>query len=325
MKVLILGGTQFFGRLIVQQLLEDRHRVTVFTRGNRRPEFWDRIEHLAGDRHRPEDLRRELEGRAFDAVIDNQAYDGRDVKMLLRALGARAGHYLLCSSGAVYADGGGTARFRPVREEEADLTRRGDGSYSEGKREAEQATGAAPVPVTVIRPTVVEGPQDPSGRSWYWIQRLADGQPILVPQTDPDTIFAHAWSADVARLFVRAAGSPAAHGRTYNAGGREILTLADYLRTAARLLGREPRLVHAPLEWIRAQPGLEGYDPPFAGERFVMDLQRARQELGYEPTPLSAWLDETLRWHLEGYRGPDSRGYARREAEVAAARRRVAT
>jgi nucleoside-diphosphate-sugar epimerase len=138
MDVLIIGGTQFIGKCIVRKLLERGLAVTIFTRGRARPAFWKQVEHIIGDRRDEQRFEAQLAGRRFDAVIDTIAYDAAAVSAALRTFTGRIGHYLLCSSGAVYRDYPDWRQYRPVYEHDADLTYTGDLAYAEGKRAAEQ-------------------------------------------------------------------------------------------------------------------------------------------------------------------------------------------
>ncbi len=326
MKILVIGGTRFIGQRIVYKLLERGHSVALFTRGRVRPDFWGQIEPIVGDRRDYHSFRQRLTRRQFDAVIDNIAYDRADVESAIETFANHIGHYLLCSSGAIYRDYSDWRQYRPFYEDEADLTFTGDLAYAEGKRAAELAfwsipEAQQPFPFTILRPTVVEGPEDSSGRTWFWVQRVADGQDLLVPQTIPTTIFRHAYVDDVAEAFVRAAANPLAFYKAYNLAGEEILSLEDYVRAIASILGREAKIVVASLERIRQQPGLSDFQAPFVGERFVLDIAKAKQDLRYQPTPLDIWLKQTISWFLNSYRGADSDGYAKRAAEVAATKR----
>jgi len=193
-----------------------------------------------------------------------------------------------------------------------------------GKRAAELTLwstlkGQRPFPFTVIRPTVVEGPEDPSGRAWFWVQRVADGQEVLVPQTVPTTIFRHVYVDDVAEAFVRATLNPRAFWKAYNVAGEEIVSLEDYARVIAHELGQEAAIASAPLKRIQRRPDLSDFQAPFVGERFVPDIARVKEDLSLELTPLGSWMRQTASWFVENCR-EDSKGYDKRAAEVAAAR-----
>lgn len=123
MRILVIGGTQFFGKLIVEQFLARGDQVTIFSRGLRRPEFWDAVEHIPGDRDDHAAFVRSLRQHAFDVVIDNIAFDQGDVEAAIQAFAGRVGRYVLTTSGAVYATRRFDAvrRLAPIREEDADL------------------------------------------------------------------------------------------------------------------------------------------------------------------------------------------------------------
>src|SRR5215208_1663863 len=100
MRILILGGTVFLGRHVVDAALARGHDVTLFNRGQTNPDLFPAVEKLRGDRDG--DLGA-LEGRSFDAVVDTSGYVPRIVDETLSAL-ADAGHYTFVSSISVYAD-----------------------------------------------------------------------------------------------------------------------------------------------------------------------------------------------------------------------------
>ena len=74
MKILVIGGTRYMGRIAVQRLLDQGDEVAVLSRGNIQPEWWDRIEHIAGDRTDSADFNAKLRGREFDGVLDMRAF-----------------------------------------------------------------------------------------------------------------------------------------------------------------------------------------------------------------------------------------------------------
>ncbi|WP_376792468.1 hypothetical protein [Thermoflexus sp.] len=100
-----------------------------------------------------------------------------------------------------------------------------------------------------------------------------------------------------------------------------MLSIADYVQAIADILGQEAKIVFAPWSWIRQQPDLSDFEAPFVNERFVPDIAQVKRDLKFEPTPLGIWLKQTVAWFLNDYNGPDSHGYTKRAAEIAAARR----
>src|SRR5437764_8794711 len=100
MRILVLGGTLFLGRHVVDAALERSHDVTLFNRGRTRPDLFAGVEKLRGDRDG--DLGA-LAGRSFDAVVDTSGRVPRLVRDTLAALG-EVGHYTFVSSISAYAD-----------------------------------------------------------------------------------------------------------------------------------------------------------------------------------------------------------------------------
>ena len=100
MRILVLGGTQFLGRHTVDAALARDHDVTMFNRGQTRPDLFPEVEKLRGDRDGDLDS---VRGRDFDAVVDTSGYVPRIVRETIEALGD-VGHYTFVSSISVYAD-----------------------------------------------------------------------------------------------------------------------------------------------------------------------------------------------------------------------------
>ena len=174
MQLLVLGGTVFLGRHVVEAALASGHQVTVLNRGNHAMPFADRVESMRGDRNG--DLTA-LRGRRFDAVIDCCGYTPDQLQRTADALGAGVGHYVFVSTISVLA---GFAPHTPY-DETAPVTTSAEG-YGGGKARAEEAIEAAyRGRVTHVRPGLIVGPHDPTGRYVYWPLRVAQGGPVLAP------------------------------------------------------------------------------------------------------------------------------------------------
>jgi 2'-hydroxyisoflavone reductase len=185
LKVLVLGGTLFVGRHLVEAVLDRGDEVTVFNRGQTGPELYPEVERLRGDRHSG-DLEA-LRNRSWDAVVDTSARVPRWVRDSTELLADRIGHYTFVSSGSVYADTSspGTDESSPVHrlEDEAQEEITSAEVYGGLKvlceREAERAL---PGRVLVVRAGLIVGPYDPTGRFTYWVHRIAGGGDVLVPE-----------------------------------------------------------------------------------------------------------------------------------------------
>ncbi|MCG8352650.1 MAG: NAD-dependent epimerase/dehydratase family protein [Chloroflexales bacterium] len=182
MKLLVLGGTLFVGRVIVEQALEAGHEVTLFNRGKTNPNLFNNVEQIIGDRN--DDLSA-LIGRGFDALIDTSGYFPRQVEKVARAIEASIEHYIFLSSIAVYADHSVTgldesAALATVE----DATQETLGAnYGGFKALCEQTLNdLLPGRALNVRAGLIVGPYDNTGRFSYWIKRISEGGELLAPE-----------------------------------------------------------------------------------------------------------------------------------------------
>lgn len=185
MKILLLGGTQFVGRHLVEMARAAGHELTLFHRGQTNPGIFPEVEHILGDRATDLD---KLAGRHWDRVIDLCGYLPRIVSLSAEALRLNADHYTFISSISVYRDLDQT--LEPLDEmcpviELADPTVEtitGD-TYGGLKALCETAArqGFDHTRVLIVRPGLIVGPYDHTDRFTYWCVRGADGGRMAVP------------------------------------------------------------------------------------------------------------------------------------------------
>lgn len=196
MRVLILGGTKFVGRYLVEAALSRGHEVTIFNRGLHEDQLSPNIERLRGTREG--DLSA-LRGRRWDAAIDTNGYVPSIVRTSTQLLADAIEHYTFISSISVYASFHqrgmdetapvGTMTAQQVREAEqvvppmmGTVARAYGPNYGPLKALCEQeAETAMPGRVLVIRPGLIVGPHDYSDRFTYWPHRMAQGGEVLAP------------------------------------------------------------------------------------------------------------------------------------------------
>ena len=331
MHILVLGGTKFFGKEIVNTLLGAGHQVTVYTRGNQQPAFWDKVNHICGDRTDYADFSRQLRGKTFDAVIDNIAFTPEDVAAALDVFEDKIERYIFTSSLSVYLT---TDWTLPLREGDVDhrideLPNENPGfyrynaaassPYALGKLRAERMLIRQDrIPYTIIRPPHVFGPGDPRTILYFYVQRLLDGGPLILKNGGVQTVHV-SYSGDLAKIYLAALTTSHAANQTYLFAQREAVRLVDWLAAAARLLDIQPEFVSIPVEVIDALE-FEYPEHPLLVQQHVIDTSKVEHDLDFTYTAVDEWLGATVRWWRDSYSGPDSPGYAERSREIAFAR-----
>jgi 2'-hydroxyisoflavone reductase len=256
MELLVLGGTSFAGRHVVERALTAGHSVTTFNRGRTNPALFAEVRSLRGDRTSGDYAA--LEGCGpFDAVVDMCAYVPRAVREAITALGPDGlnGPYILISSVSAYAEPqahgevqSGFVEGSPLATLPAGIDAGSEDvtgeTYGPLKVLTEEAAEALlPGGVMIIRPGLIVGPHDPTDRFTYWVRRMAEGGEILAPE-----------SSDVARTQVIDASdmaswivSSAAAGRTgtYNAVAPAL--------PLARVFGPDADVVWVPWEFLESK------------------------------------------------------------------------
>jgi 2'-hydroxyisoflavone reductase len=181
MKLLILGGGVFLGAATLQSALARGHRVTVFNRGRSRTRWPEGVEVLSGDRSTDVSA---LATRHWDAVIDTCGYVPADVQRSAEAL-RHSGRCLFVSSISAYA----TTHQVPVRETDALASNDGIARDDRGLQHYGAQKAACEAEVTrvfgeralIVRPGLIVGPGDTTGRFGHWPWRVMDGGAMLVP------------------------------------------------------------------------------------------------------------------------------------------------
>ncbi len=325
MRILIIGGTHFLGRHLVEAALARRHEVTLFNRGQSNPDLFPQLETILGDREKDWDR---LRGRRWDTVIDVAGYVPRIVRLSAEVLEPNVSRYVFISSLSVYAD------FRKIGIDE---------SYPVGKIEGEsveEITGETYGPLKalcekavreiygeralIVRPGLMVGPHDPTDRFTYWPVRVARGGDVLAPQKPEATtqiIDVRDLSDFIIKLIEKNVSG------VYNATGPEYeLTMGKLLEVSKQVSGSNANFNWASVDFlnqnkVEAWSDLPAWIPDDEeGVGFArIDSSKAIQA-GLTFRPLEETVRDTLEWARTRPTDHEWRAglNAKREAEVLA-------
>ena len=304
MKILIIGGTRFLGRHLVDAALARGHNVSLFNRGKSNPDLYRqdaRVETILGDRE--QNLER-LAGRSWEAVIDTCGYFPRVVRLAAQALKAAARRYVFVSSISVYADTSkiGIDENDPVGKISDESIEEITGeSYGPLKALCEQVVQQEFAErALVIRPGLIVGPHDPTDRFTYWPVRIARGGDVLAPER-PQVPVQIIDGRDLAEFSIALIEAQA--GGIYNATGPEHeLTLGAMLETCKQVSDSEATLRWASVEFLtenKVEPWSDlpvwVPDTPAEAGFSRVDISKALAA-GLTFRPLAETTRDTLAW-----------------------------
>lgn len=250
MKLLILGGTVFLGRHLVEVAMERGHELTLFNRGQHNPELFPDTEKLRGDRDGGLD---NLEGRQWDAVIDTCGYVPRVVGQSAHLLSDAVDNYVFISTISVYADASvpGISEDSPLADPETGTEKITGESYGPLKVACEQTVqrvfGDRSL---IIRPGLIVGPHDPTDRFTYWPVRLSRGGDVVAPapQSAPAQIID---VRDLAEWTIRLVEDRVAG--VFNATGpQQPITMGSMLEECQKAVGAKSTLHWLPADELLA-------------------------------------------------------------------------
>lgn len=329
LRILILGGTRFIGPHQVKYALDRGHEVSIFTRGQTEPPFFhdyfERVEQLIGDR--TSDLSA-LEGREWDAVIDNSASYPSWVAATADLLRDQVDRYLFVSSISAYADFAQVGidenyHVGQLSPDEAE----DDGGYGPRKARCEEyARDAFGENAIIVRPGLIIGPGDNTDRWTYWPVRVDRGGEVLAPNTPADPV-QNVDARDLSEWIVRLVEGPG-HGGTYNATG-EVQPFGEMLEEIRGALGSDASFTWVSTEFMQEHEvapwgHMTNWTPP-EGETVGMNQVSvaAAVQAGLTFRPLADTARDTVEWwnSLPEERRAEPRAGlpADREAEVLAA------
>ena len=303
MQLLILGGTRFLGRALVQAARQRGHGVTLFNRGQSNPDLFPDLEKLRGDR---DGGLAALGGRRWDAVVDTCGYVPRVVRQSVKLLARAVDSYVFISTLSVYADASQTGidESAPLGTLEDESVEEITGqTYGPLKALCEKAVaGALPGRALIVRPGLIVGPHDPTDRFTYWPSRVAQGGEVLAPGR-PGKPVQLIDVRDLAEWTIRLAEKK--QSGVYNATGPKVpLPMEQLLHTTCQVAsGSDATLTwaserflldHEVEPWSDLPLWTPESDPAFAGFH-AFDCRKAIAA-GLTFRPLADTVRDTLAW-----------------------------
>ena len=280
MKILVMGGTRFFGIRMVQDLLKMGHEVAIGTRGLSKDPFGEQVKRIALDRSNGESLRQALQGKRFDLVIDKIAYCSNDIKRLLDFIDCQK--YIYMSTTAVYAP----KKINLVEEDFDSLAmnlvwcERKDFPYGQVKMQAEAAiTQKYPGQKYIaVRYPVVLGKDDYTKRLLFYAEHVARSVPMYIDNLDAQMSFIRSDEAGAFMAFLADKNFCGA----VNGASKGTVSLREIIEFLEKKTGKKALL------------SADGEAAPYNGEsEFSVNTAKAKA-LGFEFSDVNDWIYDLL-------------------------------
>ena len=275
MKILIIGGSQFVGPLIIDKLVEKGHDLTVFNRGRTKSKY-ENIKFIQGDRRNGFNLKDN-----FDVVIDTCAFKGEHTKKAINEL--NFDFYLHISTAAVYKK---INKF-PLTEE-AEL---GDwplwnlvwGNYNKGKVECENVLKESKIKYANIRPVYILGKNNNVNRERFIYSKIKNQETLILPGNGESKV-QFVFAEDVADSIVLLVEKKLQGN--FNCCSDEVITLNELVKIMGNIVENKPI--------IEYNPNADGdnhnlQEFPFANENFYCTNDKLKK-LGIKFTSLNVGL-----------------------------------
>jgi 2'-hydroxyisoflavone reductase len=305
-RVLVIGGTQFIGRLLVEELVAAGHEVSVLHRKAKHP-FGRRVHNLVADRNDAASVAAAIGKTRFDAVYDI-AYDwehgtnAAQVEATAALFEGKVGRYIFMSSVAAYGDG--------LNHHEGDALAPDDhpNIYARNKAMAERALfrmyQRSHFPVVTLRPPFVYGPGNPFYREAFFWDRLRAGRPIILP-SEGHRLMQFVYVKDLVELAIKVLDLRNVIGHSFNTANPRVITQHQLVLDLARAAGvSKPQIISLPRDFIQRAGGQAIGERLYFGYYFDVPaitqiVTKAQRMLSFRPTDFAFGLKVTFEDYLK--------------------------
>jgi len=262
-KVLIIGGTRFVGRNLIEQMLPlSNYDITMFNRGKTNPDLFPEVKRIIGDRDKG-DLHKAAQ-QDWDCIIDISGYYPNPLEDFLQQIKGKVGRYIYVSTTGIYSVYDNEAEWDPelmqgfMKEDfprcmysEAQKTDENPATYCKRKTACEDVLlNQDWLDVIILRPGYIIGPYDYTDRLYYWFYKVKTQNTFMLPNIGID-LLSYTDALDFSKMMIQAIDIKTKH-QTYNATSYDA-SLSTFIQLAAKHLNKEPKLMNISPAFYKAQ------------------------------------------------------------------------
>ncbi len=290
MKILVIGGTRYFGKRLVKTLIDEDHEVTVLSRGQTPDQFAGNIERIHCDRQDAEQFNWAVKGKAWDVVIDQICMNAKDAQAACEIFDGHTNFYVFTSTQSVYSAGANLKEeafnakehhFSEIAEERT--------NYAEAKRQAEAVFSTqAHFKVAKVRLPIVLGEDDYTKRLAFHVDRVCSGKPIYFPNPQAKINFVYAEDAaqSIYQIVEQRLAGPINIAAAIPIRLRELMDKIEVVTNKSAVLATEP--------------GTDNWSPFGIEGDWYMNVERAAAQL-IKPTEIDQWLPSLIKFYFNSH------------------------
>ena len=301
-RILVLGGTNFIGRNLVERLMTSgEYDISLFNRQQTQSDLFQTLKKIKGDRETA-DIHK-IGNKKWNFVIDLYCYYPASLKAVLDQLKG-IDNYIFVSTCSVYDH---LINQSVLRNESAEILDcspeqqidRSPSTYGNRKAECERILKNAGLAHTILRPALVFGQYDPTDRFYYWLHQVNSSKDLVVPENG-ERQFSTTYVFDLVEAILASLKTSAA-SETYNVITQPQTSIGQIIEIASRFLKKDPKWINASAEFLKEEQVQEWVDMPLwiHGDHFTYSNQKLIQNLAIPLTAFDKAIEHTIK-HYQG-------------------------
>ena len=302
-KVLILGGTQFIGRNLVERLKRiGGYDITLFNRQQTQVDLFPEIKKIKGDRE-TDDVN-QLANKNWDFVIDVSCYYPNSLSSVLKEINKDLYKYIFVSTCSVYDNDDNQA---PLKDEQAKILSCSDNqrvdrnieSYGNRKAEAERMLQESGLNYLILRPSLVYGKYDHTDRFYYWLYQVKHNDFLFLPDNG-DRKISLTYVHDIVDVIVDSLTNKLEND-IYNVISSPKVGIREIVEHATDILHKKNELISAPVAFLKKNNISQWADMPLwlDGDFFTHSNHKFANDFELKLTDLKKSIEETINYYSE--------------------------
>jgi|GEM_PF-361409 len=300
-SVLVLGGTNFIGRNLVERLIElGNYEICLFNLGESNSKLFPSLKKLTGDRY-TSDLDQIFQ-EPWDYIIDVSCYYPKSLERIIAGLKSKPKKYIFISTCSVYDneqfqgalrdESAGTLSCTDLQKEDTSPD-----TYGNRKVECENLIMQSDLDYILLRPALVYGQYDPTDRFYYWLHQIKTQNQLLLPEKG-ERLFSVTYVHDLVEAIVKSIKSSISRS-IYNITSTPQCSIKQIVEQTSIILNKSPKLLNAPGEFLEKMNIKEWMDMPLwiSNDYFTYDNTKIRSELNFTPIAFKESLRQTINYY----------------------------